>query len=106
MTPLLAVGFLAAAAGASAVVAARDPRRQVVVLSIYGSILGLLFFFLQAPDVALSEIAVGSVALPLFVVLAISKVKALAASSHPGGGSEHAEGAGGPAADPPGGGRS
>ena len=38
-------------------------------------LLALLFFVLQAPDVALSEIVVGSVALPAMLFLAIAKVR-------------------------------
>jgi energy-converting hydrogenase B subunit D len=34
-----------------------------------------MFFFFQAPDVALSQITVGAVALPLMVMLAVSRMK-------------------------------
>jgi uncharacterized MnhB-related membrane protein len=37
--------------------------------------MALVFFFFQAPDVALSQITVGAVALPLMVMLAISRMK-------------------------------
>ena len=46
----------------------------VLVLSVYGILLAVLFFAFQAPDVALSEITVGAVALPLILLLAIAKV--------------------------------
>jgi energy-converting hydrogenase B subunit D len=59
----------------TAVVFARDPVRQVVGLSFYGVILALLFFILQAPDVALSQITVGAVALPLMFMLSLAKVR-------------------------------
>jgi uncharacterized MnhB-related membrane protein len=36
-----------------------------------------MFFVYQAPDVALSQIAVGAVALPLMILLALAKVRAL-----------------------------
>jgi uncharacterized MnhB-related membrane protein len=42
--------------------------------------MALVFFFFQAPDVALSQITVGAVALPLMVMLAISRMKHRAAS--------------------------
>lgn len=60
---------------ATCVVAARDPLRQAVVASIYGLVLGILFFVFQAPDVALSQTVVGAVALPLMILLALAKVR-------------------------------
>lgn len=63
------------AAGGLGVVLTRDPLRQTVVVSFYGLLLALLFFALQAPDVALSAIVVGTVALPLMILLAIAKVR-------------------------------
>ena len=56
-------------------VLARDPLRQAMVASIYGLILGIVFFLFQAPDVALSQTAVGAVALPLMILLALAKVR-------------------------------
>jgi uncharacterized MnhB-related membrane protein len=56
---------------ATAVVLTRDPARQAVVLSGYGMVLGVLFVVLQAPDVAMSQIGVGTVVVPLIVVLAL-----------------------------------
>jgi energy-converting hydrogenase B subunit D len=67
------------AAVATAVALTRDPLRQAMVASLYGLVLGVLFFALQAPDVALSQTAVGAVALPLMVLLALAKVKAMEA---------------------------
>lgn len=63
------------AAGGTAVVFTRDPTSQALVVSFYGLLLGLMFFLFQAPDVALSQIVVGAVALPLMIMLAISRVK-------------------------------
>ena len=63
------------AAGATAVVRTRDRTRLVLVLSGYGMLLAILFFTFQAPDVALSELTVGAVALPLILLLAIAKVR-------------------------------
>jgi energy-converting hydrogenase B subunit D len=56
------------------VVLARDPLRQAMIASIYGLVLGVLFFLFEAPDVALSQTVVGAVALPLMVLLALAKV--------------------------------
>ena len=53
----------------------RDVTEQVIALGFYGLLTGLTFFFFQAPDVALSQFTVGSVALPLMVMLAISRLK-------------------------------
>jgi energy-converting hydrogenase B subunit D len=58
-----------------AVVRTRDVTCQVIALSFYGALMALVFFFFQAPDVALSQITVGMVALPLMVMLAISRMK-------------------------------
>jgi uncharacterized MnhB-related membrane protein len=69
------VVLVLAGIGATAVVAARDPLRQAMLASIYGLILGILFFVFQAPDVGLSQTVVGAVALPLMILLALAKVK-------------------------------
>jgi uncharacterized MnhB-related membrane protein len=47
-----------------------------MVTSMYGLVLGVLFFAFKAPDVALSQTVVGAVALPLMVLLALAKVRA------------------------------
>ena len=63
------------AAGATAVVLTRVPARQVIVVSVYGLLLAVLFLAFQAPDVTLSELTVGAVALPILLLLALAKVK-------------------------------
>jgi energy-converting hydrogenase B subunit D len=63
------------AAGATAVVLSRDQTRQVVLLSIYGVLLALLFLVFQAPDVTLSELTVGAVILPLLILLTLAKTR-------------------------------
>jgi uncharacterized MnhB-related membrane protein len=62
------------------VVRTRDVTSQVIALGFYGVLMALVFFFFQAPDVALSQITVGAVALPLMVMLAISRMKYRAAN--------------------------
>jgi energy-converting hydrogenase B subunit D len=62
-------------AGGTAVVATRDPLRQAMLASFFGILLAILFFVLQAPDVALSEIVVGAVALPLMILLSLAKIR-------------------------------
>jgi uncharacterized MnhB-related membrane protein len=69
--------FVLVAAAGTAVVLTRDPLNQAIVASFYGLVLGIMFFVYQAPDVALSQIAVGAVALPLMILLALAKVRAL-----------------------------
>lgn len=63
------------ALSATCVVLARDPLRQAMLASIYGLVLGILFFVWQAPDVALSQTVVGAVALPLMILLALAKMR-------------------------------
>ena len=63
------------AAGATLVVRTRDRVRLVLMLGVYGMLLAILFFVFQAPDVTLSELAVGAIALPLILLLAIAKVR-------------------------------
>ena len=63
------------AAGALAVVRTRNRVRLVLALSVYGLLLAILFFVFQAPDVTLSELTVGAVALPLVLLLVIAKVR-------------------------------
>jgi uncharacterized MnhB-related membrane protein len=67
--------LLAAVAGVGTAVAlTRDPTRQALVLSAYGLVLGVLMVALQAPDVALAQIAIGTAVVPLLVVLTVAKV--------------------------------
>lgn len=75
MTTLQVAALAAVAVGGTAVVLAPDPLRQVLVLGIYGMSLTILFFVFQDPDVALSEIVVSSVGLPVMVLLALRKVR-------------------------------
>jgi energy-converting hydrogenase B subunit D len=74
VTILQIAALAAVAVGGAAVVLAPDPLRQVLVLSIFGMSLTFLFFVFQDPDVALSEIVVSTVGLPVMVLLALRKV--------------------------------
>lgn len=67
--------LLLVAVSGFAVVCTRDVTSQILALSFYGILMALVFFFFQAPDVALSQITVGALALPLMVMLAISRMK-------------------------------
>lgn len=59
----------------TAVVFTRDAAGQAIVVSFYGLVLSIMFFVFQAPDVGLSQITVGAVALPLMIMLAMARVK-------------------------------
>jgi uncharacterized MnhB-related membrane protein len=75
VTALQVAALLLVAVGGGAVVLTRDPARQAVVAGIFGLSLSILFFLLQAPDVALSQIVVGTAAVPAMVLLALSKMR-------------------------------
>ena len=75
MSALVATALVLAGAMGSIVVAIRDPLRQALAVSLFGIVLGILFFTVQAPDVALSEVVVGAVALPLMILLALAKIR-------------------------------
>jgi energy-converting hydrogenase B subunit D len=75
MDVLQAALLVLVALGATAVVLTRTPVRQVIVLSVYGLLLALLFLAFQAPDVTLSELTVGAIVLPLLLLLGLAKVR-------------------------------
>lgn len=75
MTILQLIALVLVAVGGGAVVMTTEPLRQAMVLGIYGISLTLLFFTFQAPDVALSEIVVGGIGLPLIILAALRKVR-------------------------------
>lgn len=67
--------LLLIAASGFMVVRTRNVTAQTLSLSFYGLLLALMFFLFQAPDVALSQIVVGAVALPLIIMLAIARMQ-------------------------------
>ena len=75
MTVVQAIAMVAVAIGGGAVALVSHPLRQTFVLGIYGLVLTLLFFSLQAPDVALSELVVSSIGLPLIIFAALRKIR-------------------------------
>ncbi len=75
MNWLQAAILIMVAAGGLGVALTRDPLNQAVAASFYGILLGLMFFLFQAPDVALSQIAIGALALPLMILLALAKIR-------------------------------
>ncbi len=62
---------------ATLVVTVRRVVDAIIAYSALGVFLTLLFFQLQAPDVALSEGAVGAVATPLVLLIALAKIRGL-----------------------------
>jgi energy-converting hydrogenase B subunit D len=75
VTTLQIAALALVALGGSGVVLASDPLRQTIVLGIFGLSLAVLFFVFQAPDVALSEIVVSTVGLPVMILLALRKIR-------------------------------
>lgn len=75
MTVILPLLFLFTAVSGAAVVLVRDPVRQVFAIAVNGLVLAILFDALQAPDVALSELAVGSAAVPLLFLVSLMAVR-------------------------------
>ena len=76
MTAVQAVLLVLVAAAGGLVALTRDPLRQAMLTGIFGLALALLFLAFQAPDVALSQIAVGGVAMPVMILLALAEVRA------------------------------
>lgn len=75
MTVLLVLAFLLVAGTGAGVVLTREPRRQALAISVNGVALSLLFVLLRAPDVAYSEIAVGTALLPLMILAVLVSLK-------------------------------
>lgn len=74
MTAIQLAALVLVALGGTAVVLTHPPLRQTLVLSIYGFALTILFFSFQAPDVALSEIVIGGIGMPLVILAALRKL--------------------------------
>ncbi|MCX4885757.1 hydrogenase subunit MbhD domain-containing protein [Streptomyces sp. NBC_00847] len=72
---VIVVALLLVASCATVAVATRDPTRQALVLAVLGVVLAVLFTVLQAPDVGLSQLAVGSALTPLLLMLTVRKVR-------------------------------
>jgi uncharacterized MnhB-related membrane protein len=61
--------------GAGLTVWLRNRIASVLALSGVGSAQALLFVVLNAPDVAQAEVVVGSIAVPVLYLVAISKIR-------------------------------
>lgn len=73
MSLLELILFVMVAFMGGAVVFSKRPVNQIFVYSAFGVSLALLFFALHAPDVALSELAVGTLGLPMLVLVVLMK---------------------------------
>ena len=71
---ILLVGMLLSAL---LVIQVRRIIDAVIAFSAVGTFLTLIFFQMQAPDVALSEAAVGAVAVPMVVLISMAKIRSL-----------------------------
>jgi energy-converting hydrogenase B subunit D len=76
MVPLQAAIMTLVALGAVAVALTSDLVRLVIVSSAYTLLLVVLFVVLQAPDVALSMLVVGTIGYPLVLFVAIHRDRA------------------------------
>ncbi|HEY3512574.1 MULTISPECIES: Na(+)/H(+) antiporter subunit B [Kribbella] len=61
--------------GAVLVVRLRNLAGAAMALSLVGTVLGLLFVVLGAPDDAHAQVVVGAIALPTLYLIAIGKVR-------------------------------
>jgi uncharacterized MnhB-related membrane protein len=75
MSGLQAAALIVVAITGTVVVFTPEALRQTLVLGVYGLTLTVLFFVFQAPDVALSEIVVSGVGLPLIILAALRKIR-------------------------------
>lgn len=73
MTVLHVVALAAVAVTGTATALVRDPVRQLVVAGFFGLTLAILFLVFGAPDVALSEIVVATVAVPVMALLTLAR---------------------------------
>lgn len=69
------LGLAVVLTGAVLVVRLRNLAGAAMALSLVGTVLGLLFVVLGAPDDAHAQIVVGAIALPTLYLLAIGKTR-------------------------------
>ena len=75
MSLLLITILIFVGVAGTAVVLTRVVANQVIGVSFFGLLLALMFFAFQAPDVALSQITIGAVGLPMMVLLALARLR-------------------------------
>lgn len=74
MSALQGCLFVAWGVVGTLVVVVTQPVRQAALVGIMGLLAALAFFSVQAPDVALSMIVVGAIALPVMILLALGRI--------------------------------
>ncbi|MEV4238408.1 MULTISPECIES: hydrogenase subunit MbhD domain-containing protein [unclassified Nocardia] len=75
MNALIVITLGLVAVAGTVVVFTDQPQRQAVSLAVFGALLTPAFLVLGAPDVALSQVAVGTAVVPLMVLLAVRAVE-------------------------------
>lgn len=75
MIVLVAIVLTVVAVAGTAVVLTPTPDRQAVTLAVFGATLVVLLVVLQAPDVALSELGIGTAIVPLMVMITLRTMR-------------------------------
>jgi uncharacterized MnhB-related membrane protein len=75
VSALIVIALTLVAIAGTVVVCTARPQRQAVSLAVFGTLLAPAFLLLGSPDVALSQIAVGTAVVPLMVLLAVRVVQ-------------------------------
>lgn len=73
MTAVILGALILVALGGAAVALTREPAHQVIVLGFEGLAMSILFVALEAPEVALSQLAIGAVLVPVLYLAAIAR---------------------------------
>ena len=74
MTVLQISALIVVCLTGTAIVLTPSPLRQTLLMAILGFALTALFFAFQAPDVALSELVVAGVAMPMIILAALRRL--------------------------------
>lgn len=74
MTVLQISALIVVCVTGTAIALVPAPLRQTLLMAIFGFALTALFFAFQAPDVALSELVVAGVAMPLIILSALRRL--------------------------------
>ena len=83
-TVFIAALLLFAGGTGAGIVWTPTPWRLPFAIAAHGLVLSLLFVALGAPDVAFSELAVGTAALPLLFLVVLSTIRINRTPPHPG----------------------
>jgi len=75
MDSVLAVAVVVAGALGTTVALVRTPGRQALVQAVYGLALAVVFVLLEAPDVALSQLGIGVVIVPLMTLATLARIE-------------------------------